>query len=136
MHVYDQPDDTARFLFCKVPDFALPKPEVVDDGEDEDDYDPEEFGFDPPHPEVTKWLQKGGPPPKVDLSLSKYADDIVKLILAGTGEENHLDNLVENSIKSLDSFDSICEPCGFSQNRSKLISILLSLVGKIQEDDS
>ena len=59
MHVYDQPDDNARFLFCGVPDFALPEPEVVDDDEDEDDYDPEEFGFDPPHPEVTKWLQKG-----------------------------------------------------------------------------
>ena len=58
-----------------------------------------------------------------DLSLSKYADDLVKMALApiGTG----LLGAVNATQKSLQNFDATVEPLGFKQNHDKLVGVMV-----------
>ena len=69
----------------------------------------------------------GGGAPRVDLSISKYADDLVKAVL--DGPLPGVDSLIANALESLRCFDEVAATCGYHQNRDKLVGIL-SLVGK------
>ena len=58
----------------------------------------------------------------VDISLTKYAGDLVEIILAemGTGMENAW----HNALESLRCFDEVVGEYGFAQNRDKLVGVI------------
>ena len=61
-------------------------------------------------------------PDKVDLSVSKYADDVVKIIPA---EENcHLASLLKRTQASMQSFNEETSKVGYAQNMDKMIGIV------------
>jgi hypothetical protein len=61
-----------------------------------------------------------------DLGISKYADDVVKSVVAP--KESNLQDLLDATSAVLSSFDEEIEPYGLGQNQKKLVSIL-SLAG-------
>ena len=61
-------------------------------------------------------------PDKVDLSVSKYADDVVKIIPA---EENcHLASLLDRTQASMQTFNEETSKVGYAQNMDKIIRIV------------
>ena len=58
----------------------------------------------------------------VDLSLSKYADDVVKMILGP--KEAEVQEVFERCNDSMQAFNELLLPSGYKQNADKLIAIL------------
>ena len=58
----------------------------------------------------------------VDLSLTKYADDLVKVITAGA--QGTVENLAEAAWESKTRLDTELAEEGFKQNSSKEVSVL------------
>ena len=56
-----------------------------------------------------------------DLSLSLFADDVVKFIMAEIGAD--LEHLLKTAVVSLDAFDEYLGRFGYAQNRSKLVAV-------------
>ena len=59
---------------------------------------------------------------KVDMSLTKYADDVVKTMLAEKGDTVH--TLMADVKAAVENLDEELEPAGYKQNKKKLVTVL------------